>query len=473
MQPRPRVVIIGGGISGLATAHYLRRSLGDALELTVIEGSQRLGGKIATERFGGHLIDCGPDALLVQPPVMVALIDDLGLRDEMVPPAVVGAHIWSRGHLRRIPAGTLFGVPDRVIPVLKSRLLSPAGLARAAMDLVLPRRRAIAPDPSIADMIIPRLGSQVFERLVEPLLSGIFAARASDLSARSTVPDIDVLARNNRSLYLGLRRKRRAAPPTTGGPPLMSINGGLVRLVEALSEHLADADLRLGSAADDVARDGTGYRVRLSNGHSIEADAVVLATPAYVTAPLLADLAPAAAKALDEVPYADVATILLAYPRASVKRRLNGSGFLVPPKEGKLLVGCTWSSVKWSHLANDSVVLVRAMVGRHGDRRWMAMDEDTLVSSVHEELAAAMDLTTGPVEHQIVRWTQGIPQYVVGHQGRLDTIDAALADLPGLYTTGSAYRGVGLASCVAAAEKTAEDVVLGLTDVRPLAEVAS
>src|SRR5664280_845743 len=228
MQSRPKVVIVGGGVSGLATAHYIHSQLGESVELTLVEGGSRLGGKVANQQFSGHLVDTGPDALLVRVPAMAALLEDLGLGEQIVAPASLGAHVWSRRKLRRLPTGTLFGVPDRLIPLLKSGLMSPAGLARAALDLVLPRSHASTPDPSIADLVTPRLGSQVFNRLVEPLLGGVHAGRAAELSAHSTVPDIERLAANNRSLYLGLRKMRRHAPPATGAPVLVTLNGGPV-----------------------------------------------------------------------------------------------------------------------------------------------------------------------------------------------------------------------------------------------------
>src|SRR5450759_813487 len=318
MQSRPQVVVVGGGISGLATAHDIHRRLGAGVQLTVIEAGSQLGGKVATEQFSGHSVDTGPDALLVRVPAMAALLEDLGLSDQIVAPASLGAHVWSRGQLRRLPTGTLFGVPDRLLPLLKSRLLSPAGLARAALDLVLPRLRTVSDDPSIADLVTPRLGSQVFDRLVEPLLGGVHAGRAAELSAHSTVPDIEALARKNRSLYLGLRKMRRHAPPATGAPVLVTLTGGLGRLVDALVARLSGQDLRLGSAARVIARVGTGYRVDLADGTSIAADAVVLATPAFVTAELLADVAPDAATVLEQVPYVDVATVWLAYPRSAI-----------------------------------------------------------------------------------------------------------------------------------------------------------
>jgi oxygen-dependent protoporphyrinogen oxidase len=477
MQSRPQVVIVGGGISGLATAHYIHSHLGDKVQLTLVEGGSQLGGKVANQEFSGHLVDTGPDAVLVRAPAMAALLQDLGLGEQIVAPAALGAHVWSRGKLRRLPSGTLFGIPDRLLPLLRSGLMSPAGLARAALDLVLPRRHTSAPDPSIADLVSPRLGSQVFDRLVEPLLGGVHAGRAAELSARSTVPDIVALARKNRSLYLGLRKMRRHAPPATGAPVLVTLTGGLGRLVEALVARLAGDDLRLGSAARVIARVGTGYRVDLAGGQSISADAVVLATPAFVTARLLADLMPDAATVLAEIPYVDVATIWLAYPRSAVGRPLDGTGFLVPPEEGKFLVGCTWSSAKWPHLADDNLVLIRCMVGRRGDRRWLDMDDETMVNRVHDELVEAMGLTAGPNHQSIQRWPQAMPQYLMGHQDRLDALDAAIHHLPGLHLTGAAYRGVGLASCVADAKRTAQDVAQDVlrpqADVRPLTEVTS
>jgi len=467
MQAQPKVVVVGGGMSGLATAHFIHRSLGDGVQITLVEAGPQLGGKVATQDFGGHLVDTGPDALLMRVPAMATLLKDLGFNDQLVAPASLGAHVWSRGRLRRLPTGTLFGVPDRLVPLVKSQLLSPMGLARAALDLVLPRSRSLSDDPSIADLVAPRLGAQVFDRLVEPLLGGVHAGRAAELSARSTVPEIAALARKNRSLYLGLRRLRHHAAPSSGGPVLITLAGGLVRLIEALAAQLGKSDVRLNTNVSLVARGGVGYRVDLADGQSIAADAVVLATPAFVSSRLLTDVAPDVATVLDEIPYVDVATIWLAYPPSAMGRPLDGTGFLIPPEEGKLLVGCTWSSAKWPHLHDDNLVLIRCMVGRRGDTRWLSMDDQALVSGVHDELVEAMGLTAGPIHQSIQRWPNGMPQYVVGHQNRLDAMKASLSRLPGLYLTGAAFRGVGLASCVADAERTAKEVTTLLAGVQP------
>ncbi|WP_104166869.1 protoporphyrinogen oxidase [Cryobacterium sp. N22] len=474
-HPRPaptRVTIVGAGISGLTTAYFLHRRLGEELQITMVEGTDRLGGKIATRTVAGHPLDTGPDALMVRAPVAAHLIEDLGLADLVVTPNGGGARIWSRNRLRSLPAGTMFGVPGGLLPLLRSRLLSPLGLARAAGDLVLPRRRPASADPSVGELVRARMGAQVFNRMVDPLLGGIHAGRADTLSAQSTAPGIAALAGTHRSLYLGMRRRPAPAPGGGGtGPSLVTLSTGLEGLINALSATLTDTTIRRGSSVATVTPQlppelmPTGeppvnaYRVDLDDGSVIGADVVVLATPAFESAGIVAAAAPQLAALLGAIEYANVATICLAYPRAAFPVGLTGTGFLVPPEEGRLIVGCTWSSLKWPHLADGDVVLVRCMVGRHDDDRWLSVDEATLVLRVRAELGEAMGLASEPLEQFVQRWPQGMPQYLVGHQARLDDMAAALTELPDLYLTGSSYRGVGLASCIADAERTADAIV--------------
>jgi oxygen-dependent protoporphyrinogen oxidase len=457
---------VGGGVSGLATAYFLRREAGPDLALTLLESGDRLGGKVLTRPIAGHPVDTGPDALLVRLPAMRSLLEALDLDGAVVAPGAGGAYVWSRGRLRRLPPSTLFGVPQRLWPLVRSGLLSPAGMARAGLDLVLPRR-PVGADPSVGELIRPRLGSEVFDRLVDPLLGGVHAGPADLLSARSAVPEVDALVRGSRSVSLAARRRAKAAPPAAG-PALVSLDGGLSRLVDALAGALGDADLRLGTTVEGLHAEGERFRLRLAEGAPLEADLVVLATPAYVTAQLLGEVAPDAAAAAAEVPYADVASLTLAYPRAALTRDLDGTGFLVPPVEGLLLVGCSWLPAKWPQLADPETVLIRGMVGRYGDRRFAGMDDDELIATVHRELVLTMGLAAPPTEGHVQRWPRAMPQYTVGHQARLDRIDRALAEHPGLRVTGAGYRGVGLASCVSQAERTVHDLVPRLTGAAPL-----
>ncbi|WP_158251246.1 protoporphyrinogen oxidase [Cryobacterium sp. Y11] len=466
MPEQTHITIVGAGISGLTTAYYLQRRLGDNVQITLVESADRLGGKIVTRNVAGHPLDTGPDALMVRAPVAAALIKDLELSDRVVEPNGGGARIWSRDRLRSLPEGTIFGVPGALLPLIRSRLLSPLGLLRAALDLVLPRSRSTAADPSIGELVRTRMGAEVFNRLVEPLLGGVHAGRADTLSAHSTAPDIAALARTHRSLYLGMRR--RSARATGGGPVLVTLNTGLGALIDALAAQLTDAAVRRGSAVTSVTPTAgpltTCYRVDLDDGSAIDADMVVLATPAFVSARLIAAAAPQLGALLDEIEYASVATVCLAYPRSAFPVDLVGTGFLVPPEEGRLIVGCTWSSLKWPHLADGNVVLLRCMVGRSGDNRWVAMRDTTLVRRVRDELDEAMGLVGKPLEQLVQRWPQGMPQYVVGHQTHLDAIATQLCVLPGLFLTGAAYRGVGLASCIADAERTADAIVSARMD---------
>jgi oxygen-dependent protoporphyrinogen oxidase len=346
------------------------------------------------------------------------------------------------------------GVPQRLLPLARSGLLSPAALARAGLDLVLPRRPLPA-DPSVGELVRPRLGGQVFDRLVDPLLGGVHAGPADLLSAQSCVPDVATLARSSRSLVLGLRRRASGSPPA--GSPLVTLAGGISQLVDALAGRLGDTDVRLGTPVTGLTAAG-GYLLRLGSGAALAADAVVLAAPAFATAELLAGLCPPAAAALREIPYADVASLALVYPKDALTRRLDGTGFLVPPAEGLLLVGCSWLPAKWPHLADDRYVLIRAMVGRYGDDRFAALGDTQLTAAVHAELARTMGVATAPVQAEVWRWPRAMPQYTVGHQARLERVAAALATLPGLAVTGAGYRGVGVASCVADAQRAARDV---------------
>lgn len=464
MDDRARVAVVGGGVSGLAAARQLATTRARAPHLTLLEASPRLGGKVHTQTLVGLPVDTGADAVMVHVPAMRNLIGGLGLTDAVREPAPTGAYLWSRGALRRLPAGRLIGVPDRILPLVRAGLLSPLGLVRAGGDLVLPRR-PLPPDPTVTELLEPRFGRELIDRLVQPLVGGVHAGLTDELSAASAVPEIDALVRSGRSAYLAQRRRPK---PATAGPALVSFEGGLRRLVDLLAVSLPDdADVRTGVPVTALERDRGQFRLTLEGGGAVEADAVVLATPAYVTADLLAGVAPSAAAALREIPYVDVATVTLAYPAAAIGRPLDATGFLVPPIEGRLLVGCTWLSAKWARLAGGEHVLLRAMVGRSGDRRWVELDDATLVQRVHDELVAAMGVTGAPAHTLVQRWPRAIPQYTVGHSDRLLRIGDALADVRGLHLTGAAYRGSGVASCVSDAQRTAAVVLAQLSDVMP------
>ena len=451
---------MGGGVSGLATAYWLAVEHG--VDVVVLEAEEQAGGKVSTQVVAGMPVDTGPDAFLSRGAELAELIARLGLAGEVVGPLPGGASIWSRGRMHPIPRGGAFGIPDRVRPLLRSQLLSPAGIVRAGLDLVRPRT-VLGPDPTVAQVVRPRFGDEVVERLVQPLLGGVHAGSVDRLSARSTVPDVLELASSGRSLILALRRRRRALPPPSGppAPPLVSLRGGLGRLVTALVEAVGPARVLTGAPATSLHRTPDGWRIETPL-LDVTAREVVLAAPTHAVADLLAPLAAELAEELRGIEYVDVATVTLALPRAQVGE-LTGTGFLVPPAEGAQLVGCTWLTSKWPHLAGGDTVLLRCMVGRDGDDRWTAMDDATLVTAVRADLARAMSLTATPTATLVQRWPRAIPQYVVGHAERLERLDALLP--AGTHLTGAAYRGSGLAACVAAARGTATAVAANLPAV--------
>ncbi|MHB1712224.1 MAG: protoporphyrinogen oxidase, partial [Acidimicrobiales bacterium] len=304
------IAVVGGGITGLAAAYELSRQDG-APRVVLLEAGDRLGGKITTSEFAGVPVECGPDAVLARVPWAGRLMDDLGLGPEVVSPAAGGAAVYARGKLRPLPDGLVRGVPSQVLPLLRSGILSPSGIARAGLDLVLPRHDH-GDDPTVAQVIGGRFGLEAVDRLVDPLLAGISAGRADSLSLRATAPDIEALASGSRSLLLGLRDRRRQATEPTPGPLFISLRGGLGRLVDRLAEELAAAgvEVRTGTPVTQLGRDGSRWRLDPLDG---PVDGVVLTAPAFVTAPLLAEISPIASLGLAGVEYSSVVVATLAY----------------------------------------------------------------------------------------------------------------------------------------------------------------
>ncbi len=456
------VIVIGGGVSGLSAAYFLRQALGPESDVVVLERDEVPGGKIRTRTLAGLPIDTGPDAFLSRAPVLRQLIEELGLTDQIEGPASSGAYIWSRSRLRPLPAGATFGLPERVWPLVQSGLISLPGAARAALDVVLPRT-TLGDDPSVEDMVRPRFGSEVYERMVEPLLGGVHAGSAAVLSAPSTVPEIAAMATAGRSMVLTMRARKRRAPKPTGkpAPALVSVRGGLDGLTQALVGAVGADRIRTGQRVTDIAAGPDGGYVVRTETDTFVADHVVLTTPAYIAADLLADLAPSAASELRGIPYVGVASVVLAYPKAELPELPEGTGFLVPPVEQEFLVGCTWLTSKWPHLVNDDVVIIRSLVGRYGDDRWASIDDAGLIERVRESLRRMVGIESAPVETLVQRWPGAMPQYVVGHASRLERIDSALELQPGLHLSGAAYRGVGLAGCVAQGHAVATKIAEG------------
>ena len=446
-----RAVVVGGGISGLAAAQALAEG-GD--DVTVLEADDRFGGKIRTSEFDGRPVDEGPDAFLARVPHAVELSKRLGLGDDLVSPGTGSASLWLDGRLQPIPAGLVLGVPVDFGPLAASGVLSPNGLARAQEEPTLPGLPLLH-DVTIGDLIRERYGPEVHERLVDPLLGGINAGRTEELSLDVGAAQLAAVARRATSLTSGLQDQRAAHPPDPSAPVFYAPRQGMGALVDALvaSLHEAGAQLQTSSPVAAIERRADRWLVETAGGSVHDADVVVMTTPAYAAAPLLAAHSPEAAAVLGGIGYASVTLVTLAYDRDAVTRPLDGSGFLVPRTEGRLLTACSVFSNKWPHLARGGSVILRASVGRTGDERGFDLDDDALVDAVHEELSLTLGLTAAPTSVRVSRWRRSFPQFPAGHLRVMAGLEAALRrDAPGIAVTGAYLKGVGIPACIGAAQ---------------------
>jgi oxygen-dependent protoporphyrinogen oxidase len=479
LPPPIDVAIIGGGIAGLSTAYYLQQvTQSDPHTPTVIvfERDARPGGKIVTDRSDGFVIEGGPDAFITQKPEAYQLCRALGLGDRLIGTndGRRKVYVLAGGRLHTLPEGVRLVAPTRLAPFLRSSLISPLGKLRMGLDLLLPGRPAPG-DESLAAFVRRRLGREALDKLGEPMLAGIHVGDPARLSLQATFPQLAELERRHGSLIRGTRA-RRPAPPAPGAPATMflALRAGMADLPAALAAHLGPAVLRTGVGVVRMVRTGPGdaaaYRLQLSSGEQVMARQVVIATPAPIAAGLVAAAAPDLAVALRAIRYVSSATISLGYRAADLPHPLDGFGFVVAAHERTRLLACTWTSTKFNERAPQDHVLLRAFVGGAHHEELVDLPDAALLTVVREELRAILGLTALPVVSRIFRWPRANPQYDVGHLERVARIESLAAALPGLYLTGSAYRGVGIPDCVRAAKATATRVAAAL-DTTAAAEV--
>lgn len=468
------VVVIGGGIAGLAAAHKL---LAEGVRVTLLEAGPRLGGKLRAGELAGAPVDLGAESVLARRPEAVDLAKAVGLGEALQPPATATAHLWTRGALRPMPRGHVMGVPGDLAPLAASGVLSPEGLARIEAERELPPAE-IGEDVAVGEYVAARLGHEVVDRLVEPLLGGVYAGNAYRISMRAAVPQLFEAARTHTLLGDGVRelQRRAEAQPQPAGPVFAGIEGGIGRLPVAVAEACRSAGARIATDTPvrEVVRTPEGWRV-VAGAEVIDADGVILATPAGAAARLLDGLAPAAAAELRGVEYASMALITMAFRRSDLPAAIaegGASGFLVPPVDGRTIKASTFSSNKWAWAGADpELFLLRTSVGRYGDEKDLGREDAELVEVSLTDLGAAVGLTARPVASTVTRWDGGLPQYPVGHLARVARIRTAVAALPGLAVCGALYDGVGIPACVASAGRAADAVIAALgTGSAPLAQ---
>lgn len=443
-----RVVVVGAGISGLVAARDLVAAGHDVL---VLEATDRVGGKLCRGEVAGVTVDVGAEAMVNRRPEGVALAEDLGL--PVAHPTPATSRIWTRGALRPLPR-TLMGAPLDLDQLAESGVLSAEGMERARREPGLPPSE-LDGDVSVGGLVDDRYGPEVTDRLVEPLLGGVYAGRAREISARAAIPQLLTMAARG---SITMQAPDLPGPGTASPPMFAGIPGGMWQLPQRLAAELADAgaEVRTGTFVRRLQRTAAGWDI---DGEL--ADAVVIATPAAPTARLLGEIAPTAAAALSTIDYASTALVTFAFRVDDAAEALNvaASGFLVPPVDRRRVKAATFSFAKWDWVraagSADDLLVLRTSLGRHGEADSLQVADDELVGVSLADLAEATGLRAAPVDAVVQRWGGGLPQYAVGHVDRLARIRAAVAEVPGLEVCGAAYDGVGIAACVASGKRAA------------------
>ena len=421
------------------------------MEFALLEASSRPGGVIRSERADSFLIDAGPDSFLVQKPAALELCREVGLADRLItvePPR--SAYVLRRGTLLPLPHGSILGIPTRIVPLARSRLLSPVGRARMALDLMLPGRPPRG-DESLASFFRRRFGPEALTYIGEPLLAGIHAGDAEHLSMESLYPRLVDAERQYGSVMRGLRNTNRNRP---GAGVFRSLAGGIQELVEAITRALPHGALRCSTRASWI-EGGGPFTIVLADDTRVRARAVLVAVPAFVAADLVTRLDPVLSMLCREIRYTSTATVVHAYDRSAVAHSLQGTGFVVPRAEHDAsILASTWISAKWAGRAPENRVLVRGFVGGATDPSMLEKSDDAVARAVHADLARILNIRGKPLFTRVYRWERANPQHEVGHRVRLDAIEARQALRQGLYLTGSAFRGVGIPDCIADGRKT-------------------
>ena len=475
-----RVAIIGGGIAGLSTAWYLQnmaREQGLDLQYTLLEQSDRWGGKIFTEAvedLGGQpfIVEGGPDSFLTQKPWAVQLARELGLGERLLGTNDDKRKVFvlNKGRPTPLPDGVLLIVPTKIMPFALSSLISPLGTLRMGLDLFIPAKRD-GQDETLAEFITRRLGNEALDKIAEPLMSGIYNAEAERQSLLATFPRFRAIEEKHGSLIKGMLASQRARKNDAGSKNatessrqsrkqaklsmFVSLKNGTQELVHALVDAL-DGNLQLNSTVNELERRDNHYQLTLSDGNHLEADAVILAVPSYIAAQILQPLTPEAAAGLENIRYVSTGTISLAFRRQDVDL-LSGFGLVIPRSEQRLVNAVTQTSTKFDHRAPDDHVLLRVFFGGSRNPRMMDIEDQDLLAIVLDELQALLGIEAKPVFYRIYRWQRANPQYDVGHLERVAAIEEALP--AGIHVTGSPYRGIGIPDCVHQGQQTASQVI--------------
>ncbi|MGG1396392.1 protoporphyrinogen oxidase [Bacillus salipaludis] len=454
MAEKQKVAIIGGGIAGLAAAFYLQKTIREnqlPIEVMLIEASHRLGGKMQTVVRDGFTIERGPDSFLARKSSIIRLAKEVGMDHQLVANSTGKSYVMVNEELHSMPGGSIMGIPTEIGPFITTKLFSLPGKIRAAADFILPKSQS-GQDQSLGDFFRRRLGNEVVENLIEPLLSGIYAGDIDHLSLMSTFPQFYEVEQKYRSLIIGMKKSAPTQPKKPvntqkGKGGFLTFKSGLQSFGEAIEAKLDPHSILKGHRVDTITKVNKGYEIFLNNGETLEADCIIAATPHKVTQSMFSHY-----KFFDpfkSVSSTSVATVALAFPKEAIKRDIDGTGFVVSRNSDYSITACTWTHKKWQHSTPKGKVLLRCYVGRAGDETIVELSDDQIIKFVLDDLNKIMDISMEPDFAVVSRWKNAMPQYTVGHKQRLETIKKHIKEeLPGVFLAGASYEGVGVPDCI-------------------------
>jgi len=470
-----KVVVIGGGITGLTVAYYLQkeaREKGLDIKCTLLEASHRLGGKVQTVERDGFVIERGPDSYLARKKSASRLVNEVGLGDKLVNNTAGKSYVLVNGKLHPMPGGSIMGIPTQIGPFITTGLFTPFGKLRAAMDFVLPRTSDDG-DQSLGQFFRRRLGNEVVENLIEPLLSGIYAGDIDQLSLMSTFPQFYQVEQKYRSLIVGMKQTTPPKPKTNGATKsapkgqFLTVTTGLQSFIDAIEAKLEPGTVFKGIKVESIEKQNNHYEVKLNSGETITADSVVLATPHHVTQSIFNQYP--FFDSFKNMPSTSVATVAMAFPEEAIKKDIDGTGFVVSRNNDYIITAVTWTHKKWPHTTPKGKVLLRCYVGKAGDEAIVDQTDEEIIKVVLDDLNKTMDITDQPEFSIVTRWKDAMPQYTVGHKDRVETIKQNVAEhLPGVFLAGSSYEGLGLPDCIDQGEAAVKNVLEFLKENTPV-----
>ncbi|MBM4764178.1 protoporphyrinogen oxidase [Bacillus sp. B15-48] len=465
---KKRVVIVGAGITGLTAAYYLQKHVREhnlPVEVKLIEATNRVGGKLQSVKKEGFMIERGPDSFLERKESAARLAREVGLGDKIINNSAGKSYIFVKEQLHPMPGGSVMGIPAELGPFVTTKLFSWPGKIRAAADFILPPSEA-KEDQAVGTFLRRRLGDEVVENLVEPLLSGIYAGDIDRMSLMATFPNFYQLEQKYGSLVRGTKKMKRKVPKQPGAETkapskgiFITISSGLQSFAEAIEAKLEPDSVLKGTRVDKISKEEAGYKLKLSNGETWKADSILVTTPHESAIQMFSDY-DELFEGFKDIPSTSVATVSMAFPAEVIKKDIDGTGFVVSRNSDKTITACTWTHKKWPHSTPKGKVLLRCYVGRPGDEAIVEQPDNEMIKIVLEDLSKAMDITADPEFTVVSRWKESMPQYIVGHKQRVESVKTSLkSELPGVYIAGSSYEGIGIPDCIDQGEAAVTNIL--------------